>query len=170
MWTYDECKWYALKYEHTEDKMNTHKKNTEISVGAVSVQPVHQASPVNKTDMVCEQCDKHGHQAYQCIMPVEKLPPHKLPQWYVDKLKKKQQKETDQMNKGSSGRGHHGNFGYGGQHQGYGNNTNQILPYPHPVYPPPVPRDTRFGHPPLALPQQHPNGDPRRGSNNGYRA
>ena len=77
------------------------------------------------------------------------------------------------MNKGSSGRGQHGNFGYGGQHQGYGNNTNQILlpyPYPHPVYPPPVPRDTRFGHPPLALPQQHPNGDPRRGSNNGYRA
>ena len=60
MWTYDECgmhmmsKQYALKYEHTEDKMNTHKKNTEISVGAVSVQPVHQASPVNKTDMVCE--------------------------------------------------------------------------------------------------------------------
>ena len=106
-------------------------------------------------------------------MPVEKLPPHKLPQWYVDKLKKKQQKETDQMNKGSSGRGQHGNFGYGGQHQGYSNNTNQILPpypYPHPVYPPPVPRDTRFGHPPLALPQQHPNGDPRRGSNNGYRA
>ena len=173
MWTYDECKQYALKYEYTEDKMNTHKKNTEISVGAVSVQPVHQASPVNKTDMVCERCDKHGHQAYQCIMPVEKLPPHKLPQWYVDKLKKKQQKETDQMNKGSSGRGCHGNFGYGGQHQGYSNNTTQILPpypYPHPVYPPPVPRDTRFGHPPLALPQQHPNGDPRRGSNNGYRA
>ena len=105
MWTYDECKWYALEYEHTEDKLNTHKKNTEISVGAVSVQPVHQASPVNKTDMVCERCDKCGHQAYQCIMPVEKLPPHKLPQWYVDKLKKKQQKETDQMNKGPSGRG-----------------------------------------------------------------
>ena len=104
MWTYDECKQYALEYKHTENKMNTHKKNTEISVGAVSVQLVHQASPVNKTDMVCEQCDKHGHQAYQCIMPVEKLPPHKLPQWYVDMLKKKQQKETDQMNKGSSGR------------------------------------------------------------------
>ena len=85
--------------------MNTHKKNTEISVGAVSAQPVHQASPVNKTDMVCEQCEKHGYQAYQCIMPVEKLPSHKLPQWYVEKLKKKQQKETDQMNKGSSARG-----------------------------------------------------------------
>ena len=54
MWTCDECKWYNLKYEHTEDKMNTHKKNTEIYVGVVSAQPVHQASPVNKTDMVCE--------------------------------------------------------------------------------------------------------------------
>ena len=51
------------------------------------------------------------------------------------------------MNKGSSGRGQHGNFSYGGQHQGYGNNTNQILlpyPYPHPVYPPPVPKGQKI--------------------------
>ena len=44
--------------------------------------------PPKQTGLVCEHCEKPGHQAHTCIMPVEELPTHKIPKWYLDKLNK----------------------------------------------------------------------------------
>ena len=88
--TFDDCTKYALEYEQTEDRLGTHKKNTGITVNAVTAQD-SELSPgkqINQTAIVCDHCDKPGHRAHECIMPVEKLPTHKIPKWYLDKLKK----------------------------------------------------------------------------------
>ena len=90
---FDDCTKYALEYEQTEDRLGTHKKNTGITVNAVTAQD-SELSPgkqINQTALVCEHCDKPGHRARECIMPVERLPTHKIPKWYLDKLKRKQQ-------------------------------------------------------------------------------
>ena len=89
--TFDDCTKYALEYEQTEDRLGTHKKNTGITVNFVTAQD-SELSPgkqINQTAIVCDHCDKPGHRAHECIMPVEKLPTHKIPKWYLDKLKKK---------------------------------------------------------------------------------
>ena len=102
------------EYEHTEDKLETHKKNNVITVGAVSEHPTQAAQkPPKQTALVCEHCEQPGHQAHTCIMPVEKLPTHKIPKWYPDKLNKKQ-------NKSKGGCGPQGGQG-NNQHGGYGN-------------------------------------------------
>ena len=60
--TFDDCTKYALEYEQTEDQLGTHKKNTGITVNAVTAQD-SELSPgkqINQTALVCERCDKLG--------------------------------------------------------------------------------------------------------------
>ena len=143
--TYCDCARYALEYEHTEDKLKTHKKDNVITVGTVSEHPTQAAQkPPKQTALVCECCEKPRHQGHTCIMPVEKTPTHKIPKWYLDKLNKKQ-------NKSKGGYGPQGGQG-NNQHGGYGNppcnQASQPYVYPYSMYPPPVPQTTQFGQPP----------------------
>ena len=96
--TFDDCTKYALEYEQTEDRLGTYKKNTGITVNAVTAQELSPGKQINQTALVCERCDKPGHRAHECIMPVEKLPTHKIPKWYLDKLKRKQQHNSKRIN------------------------------------------------------------------------
>ena len=144
--TFDDCTKYAIEYEQTEDQLGTHKKNTSITVNSVTAQD-SELSPgkqINQTAIVCDHCDKPGHRACECIMLVEKLPTHKIPKWYLDKPKKKQQHNS------KGGKDTHGKTG------GYGqpvmNQPSQPFVYPYSAYPPPVPQDSRFCHPPPNIP------------------
>ena len=134
-----------MEYEHTEDKLETHKKNNVITVGAVSEHPTQAAQkPPKHTALVYECCEKPGHQAHTCIMPVEKLPTHKIPKWYLDTLNKKQNKS-----KGGYGpQGGQGNNQHGGYSNPLCNQASQPYVYPYSMYPPPVPQTTQFGQPP----------------------
>ena len=59
-------------------------------VHAVTAQESSPGKQINQTALVCDHCDKPGHRACECIMPVKKLLTHKIPKWYIGKLKRKQ--------------------------------------------------------------------------------
>ena len=65
--TFDDCTKYALEYEQTEDRLGTHKKNSGITVSAVTAQD-SELSPgkqINQIALVCDHCDKPGHRVHE---------------------------------------------------------------------------------------------------------